>query len=667
MNNFQQNKLTTTLIAILGLGVLNTAVAESKQNDSTITIGEVINVTTSKHVQKQTSLVGAIDIISRDQLQNQHTNVTVDLLKKTPGLYFSRFNQGIVSTDVAMRGFNAEGSMPHVKMLIDGIPSNLHVGLSEMDALFPMEVESIEIVKGNHDARYGLHNLAGNINLTSRRDDAKEIELLVGSFNTSEAQAYFGDVQDNFSQHYFVGTRKTDGYRDNSDLNKHTLSAKWFYQPSDTMELGLIARYFDYEADAPGYLTEQVAKQAPESSADYAAYDKGSKQTRHLSAHLNNQINDIWHVSAKVYWQQFDRHRYAQFTASSTQQERNEQDIHSGIILQASGELSPNWLLTLGLDYQSQENINQRFTTVKRVRQGNRRDWQFDYDNYGGFTQLQYRQGPLLISGGLRFDGFSGDLTDGIKGQTKRLNDNDITVQPKLNFLYDINDSLNFFANYGESFQAPIGSKAYVGPDNKHYKLSINTGVEAGFTWMPTSTATARLSVWQQDARNELTPKTDGSGDFENLGKTKREGWELSSYVDLNDSWTIFGSYAQQQAELLEPGEKQAASKGNTLAGVPDYTATLGLSYRVTDDFVISTFANKQQAYYVSNVYQERKYGAVDTVDLSLSYALDNMDLGLSVTNLFDTYQDYVYLLGQETIHSPSDGRAISANISYQF
>ena len=178
-----------------------------------------------------------------DKIKNEHVDATLDVLKKIPGVYFSRFNQGIISTDIAIRGFNAEGSMPHTKLLIDGVPSNLHVGLSEMDALFPMELDWVEVVNGNHDAGYGLHNLAGNINMHSRRDDAKEVEMLLGNFDTVEAQGYFGEVDDNFSQHYFVGARTTNGYREHGDLDKHTFSGKWFYQPNTATDIGVIARY----------------------------------------------------------------------------------------------------------------------------------------------------------------------------------------------------------------------------------------------------------------------------------------------------------------------------------------------------------------------------------------------------------------------------------------
>ncbi|KPH65717.1 hypothetical protein AMS58_05010 [Pseudoalteromonas porphyrae] len=591
----------------------------------------------------------------------------MDLFTKIPGVYFSRFNQGVVSTDVAMRGFNGEGSMPHTKLLIDGIPSNLHVGLGEMDALFPMEVESIEVVKGNQDARYGLHNLAGNINMTSRRDDAKEVEFLAGSFDTYEAQGYFGDVNNGFSQHYFIGVRDTKGYRDHSALEKHTFSGKWFYQPSNNTELGVIARYFDYEADAPGYLTEQEAHRDSTQSADYAQNDSGDKQTRHLSMHLDHAFDPVWQLSVKSYIQQFDRHRYLQYTASSAQQERLEKDRQYGAVATLSATFSPTWLLSMGLDYQAQDNSNERFVTVTKVRQKQFRNWDFDYNNYGGFTQLQYRGERLLISGGLRFDGFSGDLFDGISEQYKTINDEGITLQPKFNVLYEMTDRLNLFANYGVSFQAPTGSKAYINEQSSGFDFSKNYGFETGAKWQLFDWLNTRLSVWQQDAKDELTPKTDGSGGFENIGETKRKGWDLALSADINTQWSGFASYTRQEAKLVEPGEAKIAQKGNWLLGVPEFTATAGIIYRPVNKLKVSLFGHFQGDYYVSNVIQDKQYGDYKLVDLAFDYDLGWGNAGLRINNLFDSYSDYVYLVGDETIHSPTDGRAINFSVSYRF
>jgi hypothetical protein len=41
-----------------------------------------------------------------------------------------------LSTGLNIRGFNTQGDVPAVKLLIDGIPSNFHAGTSELEAYF---------------------------------------------------------------------------------------------------------------------------------------------------------------------------------------------------------------------------------------------------------------------------------------------------------------------------------------------------------------------------------------------------------------------------------------------------------------------------------------------------------------------------------------------------
>ncbi|MBT1064614.1 TonB-dependent receptor [Bowmanella sp. Y26] len=656
--------LASTMLASFYAGA--SLADEAPDGSSLIVIGERIEVIGRQNGVQQSSLAGSVDLINRDQLQNEHVNVTVDLLKKIPGIYFARFNQGIVSTDFAIRGFNGEGSMPHVKLLIDGVPSNLHLGLAEMDALFPMEVERMEVVKGNQDVRYGLHNLAGSVNMHSRRDEASEAEVLYGSFNTREAQFYHGHNGERLSQHYFVGHRQTDGYRDHAELEKQTFSGKWFYQLSPQTEFGLIARYFNYEAQAPGYLTEAQSRQDPSQSASYAQDDSGDKQTRHISLHWQHDTGAYWHFNGKLYWQQFDRHRYLQYTATSPQQERLEKDQQQGAILQLSRNLGDNWLFLAGLDYQAQDNQNSRHVTEKRVRQRTFRNWDFSYNNWGGYSQLQYREGPWTISGGVRVDRFSGELLNLLSQQTRHLNDNGTTVLPKFNLLYQVNDDLNLFANYGVSFQAPTGADAYVKAGTEH-ELSKNYGYESGVHWQPTAWLNSRLSWWQQDAKDELTPKTDGSGDFENLGETRRRGWDLALSADLNADWSGFASYTRQKATLTEPGPGKVDSKGNWLLGVPAYTATLGLIYSGLDKLNVALYGHWQGDYYVSNFVQAQRYGDYRLIDLAFNYDFGWGNAGLRINNLFDTYHEYVYLVGAETIHSPADGRGVNLSLSYHF
>jgi iron complex outermembrane recepter protein len=660
-------KTLSTIIAGLALTPATIANETSQNKKTSMTIGEEVIIIGKSNDIQQVELSGSQDLLARDQLENEHVNFTADIFKKIPGIYFSRFNQGIISANIAMRGFDGEGSSPHSKLLIDGIPSNLHVGYPEMDALFPMEIDHVKVVKGTFDPRYGLHNVAGNVQMFSRQTgDAKEIELMYGSFDTYEAQGYYADEGESLSQSYFLGTRKTAGYRDHSDLDKTTVSGKWFYDLNEDLNVGLIARHFTYEADAPGYLSETAAHQTPEASLEFSNTDGGEKTTDHLSLHLNYQIAENIEWVVKAYHQSFDRHRWVRFTAAASQQERVEDEKQNGVISILSWQLNPAWLIQWGLDYEAQDNLHQRFVSNQRQRGAVSRNQEFDFNHYGSYLQIENQlTEKLQWNAGVRVNRYTGDFTNLANNQQRDINDYGNLTQPAAGLNYEATSNLSLFANWGKTYQIGNGISAYALP-GKDVDASENTGSEIGFQLTPQIPVELRFSLWQQDASSELTAKPDGSGDFENIGKTEREGWEILLSWQPADAWYLWTSYTRQKAILAEPGLTNAAIKGNWLNHIPAYSAALGIDYQINNSWKISLFNTSQSDSYVSNNNSLGKFGDYSLTELRVGYEYKNHSLGLQITNLFDEYYEYVWF-DTSTLHSPGDARAINLSWAIEF
>ncbi|EPX61704.1 TonB-dependent receptor [Cystobacter fuscus DSM 2262] len=55
------------------------------------------------------------------------------------------------------------GGDRHTRLLIDGIASNLHIGVSDLKSVFPLEIERMEVVKGtNAPSQLCKHNRMDN-------------------------------------------------------------------------------------------------------------------------------------------------------------------------------------------------------------------------------------------------------------------------------------------------------------------------------------------------------------------------------------------------------------------------------------------------------------------------------------------------------------------------
>ncbi len=657
-----------TMMAPIGL-----ALAEDSKPVSTI-IESVLVIGARPEFLRQ-DLAGSVDVIGRDELDYEHVDDTMELFDKAPGVYISRYNQGIINTDISIRGFAGDGSTPHAKLLIDGIPSNLNSGYSELDQLFPLNIAYIQTFKGTSDPRYGTYNIAGNYNVTTRSDvDDNKIEATIGSYDARELQGYVGRRDGQLTHNYAFGYRESEGYRDHTDLEKYSVSGRWFYLLADDSTLGFIARTSGYEGDAPGYLDKATARRDPTSSASYANQDGGEKSVDHYSLHFEKQIANGLDWQLKLYWQNFERERWVRFSDSGSIQDRYDEQDHQGLISTLGWQLDDVWRLNTGADIEQQDNVEQRFGTIGQTRQRNRsavlRDYRFEFDSVGGFVQVEHTPNRFVRWNiGYRVDKLSGDFTQvsALGVQTDRdIFDFGVIGQPKFNLFVSPSDSLTLFANYGRSFQHPFGASAYTSSDVNAQDVSDNDGWETGVLWSPTDAVQTRLSYWQQTATDELV-SVDGTP--QNVGETERQGFDLSFGWMLNESLELWGNYSHIDSEIVRSGSAQADYAGNELRSIPDYTASLGMNYRISSALSAKLHLDSQGSYYINEANLGGKFGDYTLLGVALNYAATWGDIGLQINNVFDEYLEYVYDFGQtgaESIYSPGDGVNASLSVSWK-
>lgn len=655
----KKNLITSLVLsALFPVGVL-------ADESSSATISPMIVVGDAPDYS-DTNLAGSVDSISREELAQSHINNTMELFTKVPGVYFARYNQGIINTDIGIRGFAAEGSSPHAKLLIDGIPTNLHNGYSEMDQLFPGDISNITVFKGTSDPRYGLLNVAGNYNIETRSDLGREVQVTAGSYNAREVQAYAGEQTGKLRHNYFFGYRQSDGYRDNFELDKYSVSGRWFYDFSDDTSLGLIVRASDYDADAPGYLTQEEARKHPTRSASYARQDGGDKNTQSYSLHFDHAFSDSVDWSLKSYFNHYERERWVRFTAGDSLQNRYDDQDHYGVISSLNWQLNRDWTLNWGLNVEKQKVIEQRFGTVNNARQRDNsnvlRDYEFDFINYGSYLELANT--PLdwfAWNVAIRADRFTGD---GKFAGTKRdIYDFGTIMQPKLNLFFYPSDSVTVFANYGRSFQTPTSAAAYTAGDRSERDVSLNDGWEVGTKWLALDSLELRLSYWQQKASDEYVTIDNTS---QNVGETMRKGLDFGFNWGVTDLVTLWGNFTTADSEIRTEGE----NKGNELRSIPSYTASMGVSYQVTPAVTWRVHYDAQASAYVNEANDGGKYGQFNLVNTSVDYDAGWGTINLQVNNLFNEYYEYVYdnsQNGSDIIYSPGDGINASVSVLYRF
>jgi iron complex outermembrane recepter protein len=628
-------------------------------------------------------ILSSVDVMNADKIQNQNVLTSFDLLHRMPGVQITQFNQGITTGKFSFRAFNGEGNINAVKLLIDGIPSNTNDGnMPFIDALFPLDIESIETVRGTNDPRYGLHAIAGNANIsTTEGGSYAKARASYGSFDSYDIQAGAGYEKNGFTQNYTANYRETNGYRAHAGSDKNSFSGKWFYSPEDgKYKVGLIARYSYAEALEPGYLTFAESRLSPTYSPARNASDGGNRELGQLSGHFDFNLTDDLSWSTKSYSNIYNDQRWVTFGPDASQQERLTKEVQYGAITSLTWRPKVTFLddfsTEVGFDIQQQDNKSRRWRgTIDRVRQGNPgRNQEFNFHTYGGYVSAMIQPFKWLrLTPGFRVDRIGGDYFKNLAAGTNGVINNFGTIwQPKIGAVITPIEGYSLYGNWGRTFQVAVGAQSFK-PDaaTNNAPPSINEGWEIGLKLQPVDWVEGRVAYWEQTATNESSRNLNSiQNDSDSIGGTKRQGVDVQIKVRPIEPVSVWAAYSIQEAIITSPPSTPGAAslQGKQIKNTPDYVFSGGIDCQITPELKTSLWTTGQGDYYPDNANTLGQYGEYALLNLDIGYQVNKyVDLQFQAKNLTDTYWEYVWDNGSTTMHSPGDGRAFYGAINVKY
>lgn len=650
---------------------------EQTPADVSFSVGELV-VTAIPYGSSAQTLFTSVDRLGADVIARQNVDNAWELFGRLPGVLLTDFNQGTTSGRFSIRGFNGEGEINAVKLLIDGVPSNTNDGaVAFIDGVFPLEISAAETVRGTLDPRFGLNNIAGNASLITRQGgDYAQARLSYGGWNAQDAQLVLGHEIGAFTQNYFFGHRRADGYRDHANTSRTAVSGKWgFAAPKADARFGLSARYYRAKAREPGYLTLADASATPQRSYAVSASDGGDRTIRQVSAGYDGSPGEGLSADAKIYFNRFDDDRFVRFSAAVDQQERVAHERQTGVLanLRYDAPSGPLHALALaaGVDAQFQDVRSLRYLTKDRARMRQTRDQAFSLDTQGGYLKIDIEPTQALkLIPAYRVDRVSGHYNDRLTGAAAGVNDYGLIGQPKFSAIWTPRPDLMVYGNYGRTFQIGAGSGAYkIPPRQRDLAPSINDGWELGAKVSRGDRLEGRIAVWQQTASGEVKRKlNDPTGDSENLGRTRRRGLDVQLSMTLSKTVSGWAALTLQQAKILEPDPSTPAARGKSIDHVPQRLLSAGLDYELSDRLALSGSITAQSAYYLEQTNRTGRFGAYALASLEATYQLTgNLDLQLQVKNITNARTEYVWWDGAQSLHSPGDARAAYAAVLVRF
>jgi iron complex outermembrane receptor protein len=641
--------------------------------DASLQLGEVSVTAQRTGSLPATAILSSVDILGNERLRDADVTDAWQLFAKVPGTMLTQFNQGNTSGKFSFRGFNGEGEINAIKLLIDGVPSNSNDGnMPYIDMVLTQELDSIEVVRGTNDPRYGLHNIAGNANLrTVTGGDYLRSRASYGSFGTLDLQAAAGVEQDSLAQNYAAGYTSSDGYRDHSVSSRSSLSGKWNWTaPEGGSHYGAALRFAELRAQESGYLTDAQSRSNPRQSPVHNASDGDIRQLGQASFQGENTIGDLsW--SNLAYLNDLKDRRFVRFSVGTAQQERDTDErqlgLQSTLTWRAGRTALGDLTLEGGLSGEWQDNISERYTTLLRARQAQTRNQHFRFDIVGAYVEavLQPTERLKLIPA-LRVDDVQGSYLNLRNGVRYPINDYGIVSQPKFSAVYALSDTTSLYGNWGRSFQVGIGTASYAVNQTAPLSPSMNEGWELGAKFRPARWLEGRATLWEQLASNEARRKlNDPANDSENIGRTRRRGLDLQVNAPVAEHSALWMSWSYQQSKILKAESSLPASQGKEIDHVPQQLYALGIDQQFTAHFALGASLNGQSSYYLERTNTTGHFGSSLLVDAAAKWtASAGTQVQLQVKNLFDRYAEYVWWDGAQSLHSPVNGRAAYLSVT---
>ena len=188
------------LLAFATPSVAQTANAPPAESDTRFTIGDIV-VTAPSMARSTGNVLTSVDLLGGDVAQRQSVDNAWEIFARLPGVVLTDFNQGTTSGRFSIRGFNGEGEINAVKLMIDGVPTNDNAGgMTGIDMVAPLDIAGIELVRGTSDPRWGLNNIAGNANILTRIGGTYlDARFIGGAFGTADGQVSAGLERGKFS------------------------------------------------------------------------------------------------------------------------------------------------------------------------------------------------------------------------------------------------------------------------------------------------------------------------------------------------------------------------------------------------------------------------------------------------------------------------------------
>lgn len=580
------------IVFILGsLKALSNPYSSSKITDTTLK--EVV-VTAFNNGQRWKDAPAAVAVLQTKELNTYSPVSMVPVMNTLPGVRMEERSPGSYRFSIRGSLLRSPFGVRNVKVYWNEIPISDATGNTYLNLLDLQQVSKVEIAKGPSASTYGAGT--GGVVLFNRFLPLSDSTLnsftglfSAGSFGLQQAMAEWKYSTAQFGSILQISDIRSNGYRDQSALNKTTIS----WQTTNKLkqqEFNTLFFYTNLKYQTPGAITKAQMLLNPTLSRQAAGSFPSAIQqkTAVYNQTIFGAVKHTYHLNDQLYSKSFLSINHTQFNNPfiTNFEQRNEVNMNAGVQFVFTPFQSLSQLQWInGVEWLFNESAINNYTNKAGFASAIiSQDMVFSKQQFY-FSQLQLQFNRFSITAG-----FSNNVQT---YQYKRLIDlnasfNRKKIQapwiPRLSTLYKLNKNVSAYAIVAAGFSAP--SLAEVRPSDGNFYPLLNAekgwNTEIGLKGFLFENKLAfDLAYYRFKLNEAIVRRNDAAGNeyFVNAGATLQQGIELyTKFSIINNqqqpikSFTISYAYSFQPYQFVTYKQGSIDYSGNKLTGVPRST-----------------------------------------------------------------------------------------------
>lgn len=558
-------------VALALIATPGRAAAASADEAGTTAATELDRITVTMRLQQVPAfeLPASLATVGLDERDSNGVNLS-DALGGVPGVLARDRQNYAQDTQLSIRGFGARSTfgVRGIRLYADGIPGTMPDGQGQLSHFNLLAGDRVEILRGPFSALYG-NSSGGVVQLWSAAPTQAPETTLQGSYGRDDSWTLGGRLRGSagaFGYNVAVQRFATDGYRPHSAARRDSGNALLRFDLDQAGTLDLIANGFNApQAQDPLGLTADQIRANPRQTATVATqYDtRKSVRQNQLGALYTLPFGNGQQLRALAYGGQRD---VTQFLSIPPGAQAN--PLNSGGVVDLGSQFDGSDLrwswrgqlagrtaeLNLGTSFERQHQHRRGFENFigdsLGVRGALRRDSLDDADNLDQYAQAWWQFAPRwsLLAGArhssVRFRSRDRYVTARNPDDSGSRRFSQTT--PVAGITFAPNDDLRLYLSAGRGFETPTLNELAYRADGAaglafDLRSATSRNVELGGKWRAGNGATLEAALFRADTDDEMAVARNvgGRSSYRNVGKARRQGFELSAGLPLNTHWSF--------------------------------------------------------------------------------------------------------------------------------